>query len=494
MSVQSSQALNELLDIERRYDIAQWRIDGVHVWPLVRVWLFTDTMNRELLQDEAPSSAAQFRIRARRLIQARWRVASASWQDRRANAQLDCAVEAVFYSDGVNFVRVGGLWYDKLFDPIIGWLRRHGGKHLMLTPMEQAYHPRASASRFVQPRLDAIKLLASLKSGVAGEVNLPGFDAAMAGRSMTRPRLLRLWNRLLALSEYFGSVLKRARPARAFVNTYYSIEGMAFVLACRRCGVPVADVQHGIQGDYHAAYGQWLNIPAAGYDLLPDEFWVWGDDERRAIDCWRPRGSRIHAPVVAGNAWLELWRGAPEPFVALALHQAHLLRRVGARCCVLVTLQWGLQEEETLNLLRAIGKTPADFQWWLRLHPLVAQERGPLRAMVKRCGLSGVEIDGPTDLPLHALLRVADVHVTHGSSAVIEAAEFGVPSVVCSDYGVEYFAAQIAAGLAVPARSDQEIATAVEALAARGRGQIRSRRDGGTLEAALAQAFPLLST
>src|SRR4051794_6544693 len=105
-----------------------------------------------------PGSVSRHQLftRGPRFFRAGLPVSRASWQDRRANARLGTRVEAVFYSDGVSFVNVEGLWYDKLFDPIIGWLRSHDARSLMLTPMTEAHHPRRSSSMFVQPRLDAI--------------------------------------------------------------------------------------------------------------------------------------------------------------------------------------------------------------------------------------------------------------------------------------------------------------------------------------------------
>jgi hypothetical protein len=490
--VRSSDSLNIVLDIERRYDVAAWSIAGVRVWPLVRIRLHTDQMNRAFLADEAPSRLDRLRELAHRLISARLRVALASWRDRRANARLGDPADVVFYSDGVNFVKVDGLWYDKLFDPIIAWVRERGGRHLLLTPMARAHHPRRSASKFVQPRLDAIKLRAAAKTDVAGEVHLPQFEAAMAGRSMDRAQLFHLWNRLCALSAYFQHIVESARPSRAFVNTYYSVEGLAFVLACRRCGVPVADVQHGLQGDYHVAYGQWLNVPSGGYELLPDEFWVWGEHERQAIERWRSPAVANHAPIVAGNAWLELWRSGTEPFIANTMRQALALRRPEARSCILVTLQWGLQDEETLRLLRAIARAPADFQWWVRLHPLVAHDRRPVRAMLEQHGLRNVELDAPTDLPLHAMLRVTDVHVTHSSSTVVEATEFGVRSVICSEYGAQFFSAQIEAGRAVLAITEEQIVAAVVRLAAGRQQELAAPQRADLLGTVLSHAFPKL--
>lgn len=491
--VRSSDTLNILLDIERRYDVELWRINNVGVWPLVRVWLYMDIMNRALMQGSASSSKRLAQLTSR-LIRAQVRVGLASWRDREANARLDNPADAVFYSDGVNFVRVDGLWYDKLFDPIISWIVAHGGRHLLLTPMAEAHHPRHSASKFVQPRLDAIKVLAAFGAARFDDVNLPGFELALASHSMDRRRLFALWRRLCSLSEYFQSILRRARPLRAFVNTYYSVEGMAFVLACKHIGVPVADVQHGLQGAYHVAYGQWRRLPIGGYELLPDEFWVWSESEHRAIDDWRPAGCRLHVPVIAGNAWLDLWRTETDPLVARVMQQVRRIRRSDARYCVLITLQWGLHDGETLRLLSAIARLPPDFHCWLRLHPLVAHERRRVREMAESCGLRNVEIDEPTDLPLHALLRTADVHLTHSSSTVIEAGEFGLRSVVCSDYGAQFFAAQIAAGEAVVARSVEEITAAVVALAEHERLPAKHRQSGNSLAHALGDAFPALAS
>jgi hypothetical protein len=189
--VRSSEVLDVLVDMERRHRVGEWRIAGVRVWPLVRVWLYNDLLDSAVLQGAVPSPRRRFLTRVQRLVRARLRVATASWRDRRSNARLGSNVDAVFFSDGVSFVKVKGLWYDKLFDPIIGWLRDRNARFLVLTPMTEAHHPRRSASRFIQPRLDAIKVRASLMGGVVGEIDLPGFDAAVSGTRMNRALLLR---------------------------------------------------------------------------------------------------------------------------------------------------------------------------------------------------------------------------------------------------------------------------------------------------------------
>jgi hypothetical protein len=72
---------------------------------------------------------------------------------------------------------------------------------------------------------------------------------------------------------------------------------------------------------------------------------------------------------------------------------------------------------------------------------------GRLRA----AGARDFDIDNATDLPLYALLRHVALHVTESSSTVIEAAGFGVPTVLWGRLDAESFASYIASGWVLPA-------------------------------------------
>jgi hypothetical protein len=97
--------------------------------------------------------------------------------------------------------------------------------------------------------------------------------------------------------------------------------------------------------------------------------------------------------------------------------------------------------------------------------------RESVRALLTSTGNEHWDLDVATDQPLYALLRHVDAHVTHSSSAVVEAAEFGVPSVLFSEVGAELFPGPIAAGWAAVS-VDGDLLEVVRAQAAR-----RSRRE-----------------
>jgi hypothetical protein len=75
------------------------------------------------------------------------------------------------------------------------------------------------------------------------------------------------------------------------------------------------------------------------------------------------------------------------------------------------------------------------------------------------------EIDAPTAVPLHALLRYADLHLTHSSTTVIEAAQFGLRSILTSDWGAELFGTYVESGWATVCVGDEaEVAEACGSL------------------------------
>jgi hypothetical protein len=234
---------------------------------------------------------------------------------------------------------------------------------------------------------------------------------------------------LQSCARYFESTIRTANARIGFVVEYYGLQGMAFVLACRRAGIPVVDLQHGLQGTVHFAYAQWHDIPLTGHPLLPDVFWVWSEAEAAVIRAWAPP-SGAHRALVGGNPWLEDFdRGHRDESAADPGTPA---RRV------LYTLH-GMETDAELDLIGSyLSGSPAEWTWWVRPHPTVPGGGARLRGSDRRA-----------TAPLPDLLREADVHVTSHSSVVLEAEALGVPSVITSTVGQEVFADQISRAVAV---------------------------------------------
>lgn len=490
----SSEVLDAINSLEQRFPVQTWRAGDIDLWPTYRFRLHVNAMNTVLLNDAAMGAGERLRHLANRASRALWRVPLAALRDRRRNAVVRPGTAAVFFSDGVSFVRFGDTWFDRVMDPVMQVLEERGRPSLKLTPMAEAHVPRYMPSRFVQPAIDRIKVMASHRRA---EIVVPEFEmfhaAAPDAFGDIAPSLKWLQvqaGRLDALANWFGRILERSGASHAFVNTYYSLEGLAFVRAARRLGLRSIDVQHGMQGPHHVAYARWVSPPACGYSTLPDEFWVWGREEASAIEAWRS-GCATHVPRVTGNFWLQRWRDGTDPLVARYLEQSRTLRSSQPQVAqVLVCLSWGVPGEETDKLIEAAKLCGPSVAWWWRMHPVQSSQSADLARRLEQRGLDGSLVKQVTDLPLYALLRLTDLTVCHSSTVIQEAAELGVPSVVTSDYGAELHAGLIERGVVLHANDARAIADAIMTLSVRPRLASKPAVvDRNSLEASVDAAF-----
>ncbi|MFL6601412.1 MAG: hypothetical protein ACJ8R9_08775 [Steroidobacteraceae bacterium] len=481
--------------LEKGFPVNAWRSGDIDLWPTYRFRLHSNAVDRLLQNVPAGTSGSALRRVAARVSRALCRVPYAKLRDRRHNARVRPGASAVFFSDGISFVQLGDAWFDRVIDPVIQALEKRGHRSLKLTELSEVHIPRCVPSRFIQPALDRVKMTATWrKPGMA----IPEFAAFYETARQSFGDLVPSWQwlrvqaaRLHALSEWFGHILARSGGSHAFVNTYYSLEGLAFVQAARRRGMRSVDLQHGIQGPYHIAYSRWGAPPACGYSNLPDEFWVWGSEEAAAIEAWHSNCA-THIARISGDFWKQRWRADSDPLIADYLEQARALRGPGTQA--LVCLSWGLPEQETEKLIKAAKLCKQSTSFWWRLHPVMASRSDEFARRLRQHGLDDTRVRQATQMPLFALLRAADLTLAHSSTTLREAAEFGVPSVVTSDFGAEFHSELVRSGALLHATDAGSIAAAVQSITARKAGTGEATRvDRDCLEELLDLAFPARS-
>lgn len=441
--------MQALAELEARFPVAEWRVEDVPVWPLIRIRWFLSEWSRHYVSSTGGSKAATF---AARLAWGPVRTAAA--QRRNSARSGPARRDLLFLTDGVSYARLGGRWLERFCDPVIRAAAERGLTTRLLSPTYFFREPLATHAWFIQPQLDRANVLAALRVRLLGaRARLPAVREVCAwlaaqglGSGSLQPaKVTSDGARVRALARVYERFVSHTQPRLAFLVSYYGVEGMAFVLACRNRGVTVVDLQHGAPGELHPAYAN-LPKPAGGvHALLPDRFWVWSDWERRMIARWAE--GTAHRAVVGGDPWMSVWEPARgwQGVEEAAARADALLARAGTRPTVLVTLQWGLHPREQLEpARRLIADGHQRFAFWLRLHPSMLERREEVRALMQGAGAH--ELDEPTDLPLPILLARSAVHVTHSSSAAVEAAQFGVRTVVTADLGMELYARLVEAG------------------------------------------------
>jgi hypothetical protein len=442
--------------IEDTIPVDKWKVDGFYIWPLLRISLGMQ-LSHEVIKEEKGCKQEETLnkiSKAKKLLQNQIKYAEAYFKDYSQNDRTDRKVNAVFLGNQVSRTILNKTWYDRLCDPLISEFNAIGMKCLQLDLFHTYRIPRYSPGVFIQPQLDflAIKNLLIRKKANTIEINLQDFDdfnrflrLNQIDINFSIEKIVQLTHRIRLYADFFKKILLRVRPQISFIVSYYSLEGMAFNLACREIGIPSVDIQHGVEGDLHCAYGRWNRIPENGYELLPNVFWVWSEYEADAINKWCHGVERWHRPFIGGNPWLNLWEDEDNSIYQYYNNQFNIIPKLAENGIkVLLTLQPGVPNYGFSEwLVDAINKSPADWFWLIRLHPCMINEREKVKKLLKGCSLKNVNIDESSDLPLPLILKKVDVHVTHSSSTILEAQVFGVPSVALNDIAKELYHEQV---------------------------------------------------
>jgi hypothetical protein len=298
-----------------------------------------------------------------------------------------------------------------------------------------------------------------------------------------------------SIARYFTALLMKTKPRAVFVSCCYNTESMALILACHHLGIPSIDIQHGAQGDLHFAYGRWNRLPEKGYELLPTIFWCWSEFEAAAIRRWS-RNPSVHQPVVGGNLFLQRWVTDGDEIVTIYDQiLGDLKRNYRDRTHILYSLNGCMTNElrTMIEIIQTVNKSGICSYFWVRVHPVTIEQAPEVRRILQANGIDNYDLDNATNLPLYAVLRHMDIHVTEFSSVVIEAESLSVPSIIYR-LGVENFPMQISSGSAVPAYTIDEIVSLIQCqLNWRSLQRGKTRNSGVSPDKAFDDLFEMIS-
>lgn len=449
--------------IEQESSIINWKYKDLDFWPLLRLELYA-AISIDLMSMTRNNGVI---ARVKSLAIGNLKYPFKYLADFKKNASFQ-KKDILFLSDGISFTKVKGKSFEKFIDPLVLEMDKRYLSSVRLDPYHNYHTPRFSSSIFIQPSLDPLIIGEFLSTKevegsqenrdilrrVFKENDLEKFYSVI-DQTFVKAKLI------YRISLFFEKKIKKVNPKIAFIVWYYGVYGMAMILACRRLSIPTVDLQHGVQGSLHAAYGGWQNVPKQGYNLLPDFFWCWSKDETEAINEWSA-SLPIHKAILGGNMLLEKWNSDDLPFVMDLENIFNQLNLTGFK--ILVTLSPGISGPAVLdNLFKVIAQTQKEYSWMIRIHPNMLMEIDKVVSDLRSYGIYKYEMDEVSKLPLYTVLKNTDLHITHSSSTVLEACSFGIPNIIVNEYGRELYEKQISDNLAVVKILVEEISEEIAA-------------------------------
>lgn len=468
--------VNDVLDhlnhIESTIPVKDWKLDGIDIWPIIRLKLYFHLTRLDLELPENPRSLSKKILLAiGKRIKYFFLLFNSSAHKKIIKA------DAIFLADP-SYVKRDNKLYQRFCDPIIEEMEAIGVTTLTMTLLKDVNAPLFTPAYFISLYFQIICDLTELKKKLgliqAKKLSLEGWDECITyiqriqnnGNTLSFGKITLDLAVFKSLVDYYGKILNIVQPKCAFVVSYYDngLNNMAYIYACKKMGIPSVDLQHGTINDLHAAYGRWTHLPSTGYNTLPNYFACWDKSSRDCINSWASNYKDHHRAVIFGNRFMQTV--ANERSSAFKDY----LRNVQLECSpekhVLLTLQveCGFPDilKETLRL------SPPAYFWWIRFHPMMTgDEKSNAIAIVSSIKGLNYNINEASTNLLYSILPHMDMHLTLNSSVVQEASHFGVSSIVCDQTGYEYYKKEIELGFVHSARSADEVIKLIDCIETR---------------------------
>jgi hypothetical protein len=459
------------VSIESALPVSEWRIDGLRVWPLIRLTLYANWFDAAVPEASIAASRGRNAMAAVRVLSA-WAKAVVKDASRNIAPTRRCDALFLAYSAGTQPL-IDGWRVNRLLAPYVSLLDEAGYTTSVweMSPYSDYNLPRFTPSFLVQPWLLFWRTV-TLRDTRARDERLDGYeDFLECARSFTRPfrysdigSLRRDARFIRRAADGFKRWIARAKPKLGIIADYGPRE-QAFCLACRELSVSTVDIQHGVQGEMHPAYGRWNDVPAGGFETRPTYYWNWDEKSAGAINRWTYRFDATPRAVVGGNAFADQWRDSEsELFKRFARALDAELAKAGGSKHVIVSLD-SIGDILPPAIRGALAAAPKDWCFWLRLHPVNQQnQRRALATVLRTLNCRVLNWEFTSASPLTPLLYRADVHLSVNWSSVIdEAAEAGLRSVAAANHAAELYPDHVTSGVLRVVETSEDILTALRA-------------------------------
>lgn len=422
-----------ILQIERDFPVNDWKINGIHLWPILRIRLFFYLIST--IENKQKTAVVHKNKTLLHKIKGKLKSYTNIFYYFYWKSKLPTK-DYVFVGSDSHRVNYKASRFNRYFDTLIQ--RDNTSSQSMYleyaSDLDNQYE-----KHLVYKHNNALKGFLSLKKAVKVSSydfeGYTGFLEMLKGNPLlikfaqdNKESKLLLWykNRFGVKILFFKTILKIIKPKQVAVLCYYSEDLFALIASSNKLGISTIDMQHGPQTDIHLSYGSWSCIPDQGYDVLPRTFWCWDAYSKEVLEKWASKDS-LYSAIVIGNPWVDYWKSKSttykhKDFVLYSLQPSPIT----------------LEQTFTPQIIQSIKE--AQYKWFIRLHPRQLNQMSKIKELLKAKGIFDlVNIDEATNDPLPELLANAKIHITHSSGSALEADFFNLKTVLINKIGLTSF-------------------------------------------------------
>lgn len=444
-----------IVDLESQYEVEKWVVDGIHIWPLVRLAIgesiYFSEQKSDVITDKPEWWVGK---NLKRLAKEFFRFLKLYISDYKNNAKYDGEEILCIVANGNRDIRIKNSgWYHHIINPIYDEINLKGKRIFSLEYFYGDYNtmaPRYNPSKIINIGILLRIIKQKIKILLPGQECLPMFDEVVkkcekVGVPKTVFDVRNILVTIRAAEQYYCEMLRHKDIKLIIISDWRNTFEMGLTMAAKKLGLKCIEIWHGYYGPDSITHFWWHKQPAGGYEVRPDYYWCWTKKSAESMNGELINGKAIYGGIPYKLAWD---RGLKSRIACLDIN--FMGKIPTSKKIVLFSLNPNVDIEEYPEwLLDVIRETNGRYFWLLRKHDRVKRQSGE-NAICEACDkLENVEWRYSSEVPLFQLLECADVHVTYDSSVVFEALSMGIKTIFLSKFVRYRYEEQIGEGTAM---------------------------------------------
>jgi hypothetical protein len=434
----------KIIAIETQFEVDSWIVNGIYIWPYVRIELYSLLLKNYNLEPNTEMSVEKNIIKgATNKLLAKFTIVSnlvVGFLNLDFFFHSLSKKKLVFFGSHIHRVKHGQEYFNRFFDSMIS---SYGLENeIYMVEYQKIYQSNYNSKAIIplEKLLSDFKLIAKLNSKFRREKNsysLENYESfiSVLENEIENTELLKItvadlikWsNKIQNLVGFYKRFFLKVKPEKVIFSGYFGRDYLyAAVLAANDLKIITVDFQHGTQSNVHMVFSSWTKMPLEGFNIMPKQYWSWDEKSKIYIDYWAKNTSNIVTKVV-GQPYLQYWKQKCKNLKS-------------EKKVVLYTLNL-MSPSEMFN--EALGKliNSLGVLWMIRLHP--RNEFG-VNDIIKCLDSLGVdkskyEIHDAKEVPLPEIMSKTSIHITAFSGALIEAKMMGIPTIIIEPIGKEIY-------------------------------------------------------
>ncbi|WP_299385045.1 hypothetical protein [uncultured Lacinutrix sp.] len=430
---------NSIVSLEHQFPVDKWEIQGVNIWPYVRIILYMHLLTRERetkIKNESYNTNFKTFLSFRKL-KLPYQLIKALINQAFFFSKLK-SKKILFFGSHIHRVQQDGLYFNRFYDAIVEEYKLKEDVYMLeyQKVYENSYNDKAIIK--LAENLKDYKLLLKLKrnSKINLElIKLEQYDAFLETLKknnintnllrITKEDLIKWVGKVNALKPFFKSFYKKAQPQKVIFLGYYGLDDLyAALITANEMKITTVDFQHGPQTNVHMAYAHWNKVPEKGFNTMPSAFWNWDKPSQDNIESWAKNTKTVKS-ILFGQPYINHW-----------LKQSRNI--IEDKNLIFYSMQTSPLDLFTKPLIEVIKNS--NYKWILRMHPRNKTTLEEFETFLKLNGIwNNIEIQDAFSTPLPETLSRSALHVTNYSGCVIEARMMGIPTIIVHQIGFEMF-------------------------------------------------------